>query len=88
VLGGLAAVAAVAISPFAASTPDGLEATAARVGFAGAARDHLFAGAPLADYGAGAQLFVGVAGILGVAACGALVALLVREVRPAEPAQS
>jgi cobalt/nickel transport system permease protein len=83
VLGGLAAVAAVVISPFAATTPDGLEATALSVGFAGAARDHALAGAPLADYGAGAQLFVGVAGILGVVVCAALVAVVLRAVRPA-----
>jgi len=81
VLAGLATVAAVAISPFAAATPDGLEATALSVGFAGAARDHALAGAPLADYGAGAQLFVGVAGLVGVAASVALVALVLRGVR-------
>ncbi|WNB86599.1 PDGLE domain-containing protein [Cellulomonas sp. ATA003] len=81
-LAGLATVAAVAVSPFAAATPDGLEATALAVGFAGAARDHAFAGAPLADYGAGAGVFVGVAGLLGVALCVALVALVLRTARP------
>jgi cobalt/nickel transport system permease protein len=78
----------VAISPFAASAPDGLEATALSVGFAGAARDHAFAGAPLADYGAGAELFVGVAGALGVAVCAAMVATVLRAVRPAVAQQA
>ncbi|MFH6687238.1 PDGLE domain-containing protein, partial [Cellulosimicrobium funkei] len=62
--GGL--LAAVVVSSFAAATPDGLEATAESVGFADAARDHAFAGAPLADYGEVGGIFVGVAGLVGV----------------------
>ncbi|MBE9940129.1 PDGLE domain-containing protein, partial [Cellulosimicrobium cellulans] len=55
------------VSSFAAATPDGLEATAESVGFADAARDHAFAGAPLADYGEVGGIFVGVAGLVGLA---------------------
>ncbi|WP_435737000.1 energy-coupling factor ABC transporter permease [Cellulosimicrobium sp. PMB13] len=65
-LGGGALLAAVVLSSFAAATPDGLEATAEAVGFAGAARDHAFAGLPLADYGEAGGIFVGVAGFVGV----------------------
>ncbi|MBD5786649.1 energy-coupling factor ABC transporter permease [Cellulosimicrobium terreum] len=65
-LGSVAMLGAVVLSSFAAATPDGLEATAASVGFAGAARDHAFAGMPLADYGEVGGVFVGVAGFVGV----------------------
>lgn len=65
-LGSGALLAAVVVSSFAAATPDGLEATAEAVGFAGAARDHAFAGMPLADYGEVGGIFVGVAGFVGV----------------------
>lgn len=65
-LGTGALLAAVVVSSFAAATPDGLEATAESVGFADAARDHAFAGAPLADYGEVGGIFVGVAGLVGV----------------------
>jgi len=76
VLAGLAGLAAVVLSSFASSAPDGLEATAARTGFAGAARDHAFAGMPLADYGAAGDVFVGIAGGLGVLACAVLATAL------------
>ncbi|MGX1573418.1 energy-coupling factor ABC transporter permease [Cellulosimicrobium funkei] len=66
-LGTGALLAAVVVSSFAAATPDGLEATAESVGFADAARDHAFAGAPFADYGEVGGIFVGVAGLVGVA---------------------
>lgn len=72
VLAGLAGVAAVVLSPVASTAPDGLEATAARTGFAGAARDHALAGMPLADYGAAGDVLVGAAGGVGVLACAAL----------------
>lgn len=75
VLGAGALLAAVVLSSFAASSPDGLEATASTVGFAGAARDHALSGLPLADYGAAGGVFVGVAGLIGVALCAAVVAL-------------
>ena len=80
-LGSGALLAAVVVSSFAAATPDGLEATAESVGFADAARDHAFAGMPLADYGEAGGIFVGVAGLVGVAlvvalAAGLTVALL------------
>ncbi|MCM3535035.1 energy-coupling factor ABC transporter permease [Cellulosimicrobium funkei] len=73
-LGTGALLAAVVVSSFAAATPDGLEATAESVGFADAARDHAFAGAPLADYGEVGGIFVGVAGLVGVALVVALTA--------------
>ncbi len=76
-LAGLAAVAAVVLSSFAAATPDGLEATAESVGFAGAARDHAFAGLPLADYGEVGGVFVGAAGAVGAVTCAALAVVLV-----------
>ncbi|WP_298455414.1 energy-coupling factor ABC transporter permease [uncultured Cellulomonas sp.] len=77
----IAMIAAVALSPFAASTPDGLEATARTVGFADAARDHAWSGAPLADYGAGSDLFIGITGALGVALCAALTTAVLRGIR-------
>ncbi|MEV8028896.1 energy-coupling factor ABC transporter permease [Cellulosimicrobium funkei] len=73
-LGTGALLAAVVVSSFAAATPDGLEATAESVGFADAARDHAFAGAPLADYGEVGGIFVGVAGLVGLALVVALTA--------------
>ncbi|GED10544.1 energy-coupling factor ABC transporter permease [Cellulosimicrobium cellulans] len=73
-LGSGALLAAVVVSSFAAATPDGLEATAESVGFADAARDHAFAGMPLADYGEAGGIFVGVAGLVGVALAVALTA--------------
>ncbi|WP_127571562.1 energy-coupling factor ABC transporter permease [Georgenia faecalis] len=75
VLGAGAVLAAVVLSSFAAASPDGLEATASALGFAGAARDHALAGLPLADYGAAGGVFVGVAGLVGVALCAALAAV-------------
>ncbi|QJW35840.1 energy-coupling factor ABC transporter permease [Cellulosimicrobium protaetiae] len=75
-LGSGALLAAVVVSSFAAATPDGLEATAESVGFADAARDHAFAGMPLADYGEAGGIFVGVAGLVGVALVVALAAAL------------
>ncbi|MBO0922460.1 energy-coupling factor ABC transporter permease [Cellulomonas sp. zg-ZUI222] len=68
-LTGVAGLAAVALSAVASAAPDGLEATAARTGFAGAARDHALAGLPLADYGDAGGLAVGVAGAIGVVVC-------------------
>jgi cobalt/nickel transport system permease protein len=65
-LGAGAVVAAGVLSPFASSAPDGLEATSAAVGFAGAARDHAFAGLPLADYGDAAGWSVQLVGLLGL----------------------
>jgi cobalt/nickel transport system permease protein len=73
-LGGAALLAAVVVSSFAAATPDGLEATAESVGFADAARDHAFAGTPLADYGEVGGIFVGAAGFVGVVLVVALTA--------------
>lgn len=62
----VAVAAAVGLSWAASSNPDGLEATAEAVGFATAARDHALAGLPLADYGDGLGLFVGLVGLVGI----------------------
>jgi len=85
-LGSGAVLAAVVLSSFAAATPDGLEATAEAVGFAGAARDHAFAGFPLADYGEAGGVFVGVAGLVGVALTVAVTAALLAAARRTTPA--
>jgi len=69
VLTGIAALAALVLSGVASGAPDGLEATAERTGFAGAARDHALAGMPLADYGEVGGIVVGVAGAVGVVLC-------------------
>ncbi|GIG38822.1 energy-coupling factor ABC transporter permease [Cellulomonas phragmiteti] len=76
VLAGIAGVSALALSSVASAAPDGLEATAQAVGFAGAARDHALAGLPLADYGEAGGVLLGVAGAVGVVACVALAAAL------------
>ena len=86
VLGAGAVLAAVLLSSFAASSPDGLEATASAVGFAGAARDHALSGLPLADYGAAGGVFVGLAGLVGVALCCAIAALALTGLRRTAPA--
>jgi cobalt/nickel transport system permease protein len=62
-------LAAGVFSWAASGYPDGLEATAQAVGFASTGRDHLFAGSPLADYGAAGGFAVGLAGLIGVALC-------------------
>ena len=80
-LGSAALLAAVVVSSLAASTPDGLEATAESVGFADAARDHAFAGMPLADYGEVGGIFVGAAGLLGVVLVVALASAVLAAVR-------
>ncbi|MDR0431886.1 MAG: energy-coupling factor ABC transporter permease [Bifidobacteriaceae bacterium] len=68
-VGGLAVVSAAVLAPFASAAPDGLEATAEAVGFAGAARDHALAGFPLADYGEATGMSVQVVGLIGLAVC-------------------
>jgi cobalt/nickel transport system permease protein len=69
VLGVAAVAAAGLLSPIASSAPDGLEATAEAVGFAGMARDHALAGFPLADYGEVGGLSVQLVGLIGLAIC-------------------
>jgi cobalt/nickel transport system permease protein len=71
-VGAVAVVAAAVLAQFASSAPDGLEASASAVGFAGAARDHAFAALPLADYGAATGLWIGLIGLAGLAACAAV----------------
>jgi cobalt/nickel transport system permease protein len=88
----MAAVAAAGVlSPLASSAPDGLEATAEAVGFAGAARDHVLGGLPLADYGAVGGLSVQVVGLIGLAICAAASlavsrVLIIGPLREASPA--
>ncbi|MDR1427554.1 MAG: energy-coupling factor ABC transporter permease [Bifidobacteriaceae bacterium] len=71
-LGATAAIAVGLLAPVASGLPDGLEATAVSVGFAGAARDHAMAEFPLAGYGAGAGLSIQVVGLIGLAVCAGL----------------
>ncbi|MDR3359640.1 MAG: energy-coupling factor ABC transporter permease [Bifidobacteriaceae bacterium] len=68
-LGGLAVVAAAALSPLASGWPDGLESAAEAVGFADAARSHVFEAGALADYGSSTGLSVGLVGLIGLALC-------------------
>jgi PDGLE domain len=87
VLGVLVAVAlAVAVSPFASSSPDGLERVAADKAFVAQGRLHAVQQeAPLPEYAFPgvddprlATALAGLAGVLGVFAVGSGVALLVR----------
>lgn len=79
-LAGIGALAAVVLSGVASDAPDGLEATAVGVGFAGVARDHALAGMPLADYGAAGDVLGGVAGGVGVLVCAVVAVALARTV--------
>lgn len=58
------------VSPFASSSPDGLERVSADEGFGALAREHDLAEAPLADYGVEGvddpRLGAGLAGAIGV----------------------
>ena len=59
------------VSPFASSSPDGLNRVAIDEGFSDTEQDHALADAPLADYGVeGVEdegLATGLAGVIGVA---------------------
>jgi hypothetical protein len=74
------------VSGFAGSSPDGLEKVAEDKGLLGAARDHAFAGFPIADYAVSGiddqRLAGGLAGVIGVVvaftAGGAIVFAVVR----------
>jgi hypothetical protein len=83
VAGGLlvALLLALVVSPYASSSPDGLEKVAADNGFAERAEDHALADGPLAGYetkGVGSQkLSTGLAGVIGVAATFALAMVLI-----------
>jgi cobalt/nickel transport system permease protein len=84
---------AFAVSPFASSSPDGLERVALDEGFAGTATEHDLAAGPLADYsvdGVGGRFSTGLAGAVGVvvtlAVGGVLFTLLRRARRRPEPA--
>jgi len=58
------------VSPFASSSPDGLEKVAAEEGFDGSAREHDTGDSPLADYGVDGvddeRVGTGLAGVIGV----------------------
>jgi hypothetical protein len=59
------------VSPYASSSPDGLERVAIEEGFAEAAQDHPLAESPLADYQVRGvedeRLATGLSGVVGVA---------------------
>jgi hypothetical protein len=59
------------VSPYASSSPDGLERVAIEKGFAEAAQDHPLAESPLADYQVRGvedeRLATGLSGVVGVA---------------------
>ena len=60
---------AFAVSPFASSSPDGLEKVSMDQGFSGTATDHDLADGPLADYavdGVDGRVSTGLAGVIGV----------------------
>ena len=91
VIAGLVVAVAFAffVSPYASSSPDGLEKVSQQEGFDSTARDHALADGPLADYSArgidNEGLSTGLAGVAGVALCfglGAGLVLIVRRLRP------
>jgi cobalt/nickel transport system permease protein len=61
---------AIFVSPFAGSSPDGLERVAIDKGFDNSARDHAFVNGPLADYTVKGvdddRISGGLAGLIGV----------------------
>ena len=61
---------ALVVSPFASSSPDGLEKVATDKGFLETAKDHLFSDSPLADYAVkgvdNERLSTGLSGLIGV----------------------
>lgn len=82
---GLALALAFFVSPFASSSPDGLERVAIDQGFEGQATEHAMASGPLADYSvAGVHqtwLSTGLSGVIGVVLCFALAGALVLAIR-------
>ncbi|WP_066460255.1 energy-coupling factor ABC transporter permease [Sanguibacter suarezii] len=80
-LSAIAAVTAVGLSSFAASSPDGLEATAEQLGFLDVASQHALAGLPFADYGAASGSPVGLAGLLGIVVVAGLAAAMLGAAR-------
>lgn len=73
-LASIATLSAVVLSSFAASSPDGLEATAEQLGFLDTAGTHALAALPFGDYGAASGSHVGLAGLLGIMVVAALAA--------------
>jgi hypothetical protein len=72
-VGGLIVVLGLAffVSPYASSSPDGLEKVSIDEGFADTAEEHTLADGPLADYGVEGvedeKLATGLSGVIGVA---------------------
>jgi len=72
IVGGLIVALGLAflVSPYASSSPDGLEKVATDEGFIDSAEDHAVGDSPLADYGVEGvgdeKLSTGLAGIIGV----------------------
>jgi len=82
---------AIFVSPFASSSPDGLEKVATEEGFDGAAEDHELADGPWADYGVEGvddeRVGTGLAGLIGTLVTfglGVGVFALIRTLRPKE----
>lgn len=67
----VAVASATFVSPFASSSPDGLEKVATEKALDTEVEEHAFAGGPLADYGVdgvdNARVATGLAGLIGVA---------------------
>ena len=86
---GLVVALAVAflVSPYASSSPDGLQRVAIDTGFEGTATDHALARTPLANYGVNGDdggLSTGAAGVIGVGltfVVGAGLFLVIRTIR-------
>jgi cobalt/nickel transport system permease protein len=85
----VAAALAILVSPFASSTPDGLERVAADEALDTEVEDHAMAGGPLAEYGVegvdNERLGTGLAGLIGVVvtfAVGFGLFAVIRRVRP------
>lgn len=91
VVGGVAVALLLAlfVSPFASSSPDGLERVAIDNGLDSEVRDHALADGPLADYsvaGVGDEaLGTGLSGVIGVVATFALGSLVLLVVRRRSP---
>lgn len=83
-LSAIAAVTAVGLSSFAASSPDGLEATAEQLGFLDVASEHALAGLPFADYGAASGSPVALAGLLGIVVVAGLAAAMLGAARSSD----
>jgi PDGLE domain len=91
IVGGLIVALGLAffVSPYASSSPDGLEKVATDEGFIDSAEDHTFSDSPLADYGVEGvddeKLSTGLAGIIGVAVTFGVAMILFGLIRSRRP---